>query len=510
MNGCPLKINCSTFSNDIISKTKLAGNVLLDKVDHSTMRHYERGVLVEDPEDIEDPLPQPYRFINEQLEKILARVGEYIDQKEELLKKQLKERITRSINLPILNKFIEYKQSKLNFQHCKFQVNKRRIFLITETGRLQILDAFHNHVLYDKLVFDTTSMIQKRATPTIETDKKKRKSPSVVPAEIPEEKPLEKTYYISVIDTTESNLIGIAVNVPNAIRIFEFKEDELTQIYELLPPINYENDQLCGLLLSPDGNYFTLSFCSGKVLLYEIKTNKCLTTLECPLFLDNPLSSIDKKDYIIRPRTLFLLNTAHKNEIKSINKIYKLYNEERINEIRSIVVWWEGLHSLCLYELYGNSKREWILPSPITAVALSEKSEYIVTGLSSGSVIVWDMNICVAKSFLENHQKKVISVGFFENHFVISCSEDGIIHIFNISEHALCAKVKCYQNEIVRGIATFVGFPFFVCQTETFSDIIDNVSGIELVCLKQNSTEIQVSDNIIVLYNECSSCFIWT
>jgi WD40 repeat protein len=53
-------------------------------------------------------------------------------------------------------------------------------------------------------------------------------------------------------------------------------------------------------------------------------------------------------------------------------------------------------------------------------------------GLREGTIVVWDLVIDAEKCYLDKHQKEVTELKFFENWKLISGSQDGGVHIYDI------------------------------------------------------------------------------
>lgn len=106
-------------------------------------------------------------------------------------------------------------------------------------------------------------------------------------------------------------------------------------------------------------------------------------------------SKPDHLPTVIRAETRFIFNLALIREALDINTIYKLCDEHKLVKQeynQQLMVCWYGATCVHLYRLKKDHhiKQEWILPSPLTAFAMSTNTEYVCIGLKNGNVMLWD------------------------------------------------------------------------------------------------------------------------
>ncbi|KAJ1462522.1 hypothetical protein M885DRAFT_610567 [Pelagophyceae sp. CCMP2097] len=95
---------------------------------------------------------------------------------------------------------------------------------------------------------------------------------------------------------------------------------------------------------------------------------------------------------------------------------------------------------------------EWLFPATITASSLTSKDEgtseasLVVIGLFSGSSILWDIRVGVARCVLKRHKAAVAGIALHKRRYAAIAGVDGRVHFYDLLGDGEAALVACRMD----------------------------------------------------------------
>ena len=204
---------------------------------------------------------------------------------------------------------------------------------------------------------------------------------------------------------------------PDGRYVASSSQDKTVKIWEIqtnkcVSTLEGHDDSVLSVSFSPDGRYVASASTDKTVKIWEIQTNKCLSTLQGHTEMVNSVSFSSDGRYVASAST------------------------------DSTVKIWEIQTNKCLSTLQGHTEI-------VTSVSFSSDGRYVASASTDSTVKIWEIQTNKCLSTLQGHTWEVTSVSFSsDGRYVASASRDKTVKIWEIQTNKCLSTLQGHTWEV--------------------------------------------------------------
>jgi hypothetical protein len=224
---------------------------------------------------------------------------------------------------------------------------------------------------------------------------------------------------------------------------------------------------------------------------------------ECALVVETATTKFSGQSHNTHNcRVVFITNSELAREMGEMNQLLLVSKVSEPTQkklvVRDMLVWWPGTNILVRYKLAeGDSyvRKDWTFSDAVTALDIEPlNNQLYCTGLSNGNLTLWQTRTGTTLCFLEPHERKVESVSFYKDKFLITSDASRIVHCYDLSKnkdqketYKVHYRLRYYETEpTIDKLLVAQGLPIMIVATDRFIDAYDLVTGVLLCAIRDN------------------------